>query len=191
MKRTKKYEFGGDVESDYGPTTGRGASGTSETIEAPIVPTKPKMVTKEELAASGMNLRDYMNKQQGLTRRGESAPAPTPKIEEAEKPTPKAANTLNAEEYRAATTPSKSTKAKTAQAERDAEMAARREKTMGTLRSAGSFLADLPGKAMENYRSTVPRYNKEKKMASGGKVSSASSRGDGIAQRGKTRGKMC
>ena len=30
-----------------------------------------------------------------------------------------------------------------------------------------------------------------KKMASGGKVSSASSRGDGIAQRGKTRGKMC
>ena len=30
-----------------------------------------------------------------------------------------------------------------------------------------------------------------KKMASGGSVSSASSRGDGIAQKGKTRGKMC
>lgn len=29
------------------------------------------------------------------------------------------------------------------------------------------------------------------KMAKGGKVSSASSRGDGIAQRGKTRGKYC
>jgi hypothetical protein len=29
------------------------------------------------------------------------------------------------------------------------------------------------------------------KMASGGKTSSASSRGDGIAQRGKTRGRMC
>jgi len=29
------------------------------------------------------------------------------------------------------------------------------------------------------------------KKASGGKVSSASSRADGIAQRGKTRGKMC
>jgi hypothetical protein len=37
----------------------------------------------------------------------------------------------------------------------------------------------------------VPRYNKEKKMASGGKVSSASSRGDGIATKGKTRGRMC
>ena len=30
-----------------------------------------------------------------------------------------------------------------------------------------------------------------KKMASGGKVSSASSRGDGIAQRGKTKGRVC
>lgn len=30
-----------------------------------------------------------------------------------------------------------------------------------------------------------------KKMASGGKTSSASSRGDGIAQRGKTKGRMC
>ena len=29
------------------------------------------------------------------------------------------------------------------------------------------------------------------RMASGGKTSSASSRGDGIAQRGKTRGRIC
>jgi len=35
------------------------------------------------------------------------------------------------------------------------------------------------------------RFPANTKMASGGKVSSASSRGDGIAQRGKTRGKMC
>ena len=32
---------------------------------------------------------------------------------------------------------------------------------------------------------------KSKKMASGGKTSSASSRGDGIAQRGKTKGRIC
>ena len=30
-----------------------------------------------------------------------------------------------------------------------------------------------------------------KKMSSGGKTSTASSRGDGIAQRGKTRGRIC
>jgi len=34
---------------------------------------KPPIVTKEELEKSGLSLRDYMNKQQGLTRRG--APA--------------------------------------------------------------------------------------------------------------------
>jgi hypothetical protein len=38
-----------------------------------------------------------------------------------------------------------------------------------------------------------PKFDKFKptELKSGGKVSSASSRGDGIAQRGKTRGKMC
>jgi len=35
------------------------------------------------------------------------------------------------------------------------------------------------------------QQGKSRKMASGGKVSSASSRGDGIAQRGKTKGRMC
>jgi len=46
------------------------------------------------------------------------------------------------------------------------------------------YLKDEPG----NY---LKRGGAVKKMASGGKVSSASSRGDGIAQRGKTRGKLC
>ena len=36
---------------------------------------KTPIVTKEELAKSGMSLRDYMNKQQGLTRRGGATPA--------------------------------------------------------------------------------------------------------------------
>jgi hypothetical protein len=35
-------------------------------------PKKAPVVTKEELAKSGLSLRDYMNKQQGLTRRGDS-----------------------------------------------------------------------------------------------------------------------
>lgn len=37
----------------------------------------------------------------------------------------------------------------------------------------------------------MKKGGKVKKMAGGGTTSSASSRGDGIAQRGKTRGKMC
>jgi hypothetical protein len=39
---------------------------------ATVSPAKPKIITKEELAKSGLSLRDYMNQQQGLTRRGES-----------------------------------------------------------------------------------------------------------------------
>lgn len=62
-----------DETSDYGPKGGRGAAGTSESTTAPAAKKAP-IVTKEELAKSGLSLRDYMNKQQGLTRRGESAP---------------------------------------------------------------------------------------------------------------------
>lgn len=35
---------------------------------------KPPIVTKEQLEKSGLSLRDYMNKQQGLTRRGGATP---------------------------------------------------------------------------------------------------------------------
>ena len=50
--------------------------------------------------------------------------------------------------------------------------------------------------AEEREQSDADRYDKKgggvvKKMASGGMTASASKRGDGIAQRGKTRGKMC
>lgn len=63
-----------DDTSDYGPRYGRGAAGSSETTTAPAAKKAP-IVTKEELAKSGLSLRDYMNKQQGLTRRGESVKA--------------------------------------------------------------------------------------------------------------------
>jgi hypothetical protein len=113
MARTKRYFAGEEVESDGG----RGAAGTSETV----TPSKPKanIVTKEELEKSGLSLRDYMNKQQGLTRRGESK----------------------------------------------------------------SDTAAIVAKGQAN--------NMEPRMASGGKVSSASKRADGIATKGKTRGRMC
>jgi hypothetical protein len=78
---------------------------------------------------------------------------------------------------------------KKSSADRDAENAARREKTIEAVKSVGSGIGSMFNKAIENYKSTVPRYNKEKKMASGGMT--ASSRADGIAMRGKTRGKYC
>ena len=49
-------------------------------------------------------------------------------------------------------------------------------------RNAGSFAEGADGRA---------KGGRIKKYAKGGTVSSASSRGDGIAQRGKTKGRMC
>ena len=67
--------------------------------------------------------------------------------------------------------------------------------------SGAEAIGDLLSRAKQNYESTRPvskQVQKEREqaaargnLAKGGKVSSASSRGDGIAQRGKTRGKMC
>lgn len=52
---------GSDGSDDYGSRGTKRTGGNAA----------PKAVTKEELAKSGLSLRDYMNKQQGLTRRKE------------------------------------------------------------------------------------------------------------------------
>jgi hypothetical protein len=61
-------------------------------------------------------------------------------------------------------------------------------------RGAGALGRGLSEYASKNIKSPAQRRDEEKASkgyAKGGKVSTASSRGDGIAQRGKTRGKMC
>lgn len=86
-RKTRRFDEGGmtdeDVKSFAGTPENDSNAGMAEAAtEAPAAPApakaKPKIVTKEELAKSGLSLRDYMNKQQGLTRRGEKA-APAPK----------------------------------------------------------------------------------------------------------------
>jgi hypothetical protein len=144
MARTKRYFAGEEVESDGG----RGAAGTSETV-TPSKP-KPKIVTKEELAASGLSLRDYMNKQQGLTRRGE----------------PSTASTKSEPSSRQQTAPEDADMQKKKAAFERALVQQQADKTVSDWKKRGS-----PLKA-------------------GGKVS-ASSRADGIATKGKTRGRMC
>lgn len=84
-------------------------------------------------------------------------------------------------------------------------MKSRRQSVMDTVSNIPSGIANIfkpperefQNKTYRNMKGDIVRYNKGgavKKMASGGmtssKPSSASSRGDGIAQRGKTRGTM-
>ena len=62
---------------------------------------------------------------------------------------------------------------------------------MGRIREEGNKAVSNYRGAMENQKEYgMKKGGKVKKMASGGKVSSASSRADGCAQRGKTKGRM-
>lgn len=140
----------------------------TETEEAP---TKRKVVTKEELAKSGLSLRDYMNKQQGLTRRrtpysgtGGSGGGRGPTAEELQTrnqsyETPY--DRRNRENQSAGITPS-------ALMERAKSAPVRRQ---------GTALADLSSR-MTSPKTLLP----VQKYAKGGSI-------DGCAQRGKTKGR--
>ena len=166
---------------------------------------KPAIVTKEQLKASGFdNLRDYLNAQRGLTRRGGAA---------ATKSADKAA--VSREPSRGTQDEGDSGEAE-ARAAQEAKMAKAREMRKQTdpgdvpedvrrtqEASAKSKRRDMTGFAqmpfseqMEYLRTKGKEgtgfKTKEKGpgFKAGGKVSSASKRGDGIAIRGKTRGRI-
>lgn len=203
MKKIKGYEGeeGSMVDGkDYG-----GSSGTGEYAPAPATK-KQRVVTKEELVKSGLSLRDFLNKERGLTRRGESAPMPPSapaEVTQTSAPvsapvSAPAAPAAKGETYR---TLSGEVKTKKSAADIDAENAARRARVAETVGDVGSSIGNLLSRAKQNYESTRPvsrQVQKEREqamsrgnLAKGGSVSKASSRADGIAQRGKTRGKMC
>jgi hypothetical protein len=124
-------------------------------------------VTKEELEASGLSLRDYMNKQKGLTRRDGSAPT------EAKAPAKAAMSNYSNE--------GRNSSAKNTESEKPQEDFASIKNMLSNRRARIA----RDNAALE---SGMKKGGKVKKMASGG---SASSRADGIASKGKTRGKMC
>ena len=173
-KRSEMDDFG--REGRRVPTrSGQATSGT------PIV-------TKEELAASGMNLRDYLNKQQGLTRREDTkntkstttnikTPPPGSSSE------PSRVLRPNNEGQPGGSLPSKRKGSGTVM-----EQGRGVDLYGGTLNSLSDLLR---GKnAVKRGGGSYAKGGSVKNMASGGSVSSASSRADGIAQRGKTKCKM-
>jgi hypothetical protein len=174
--KVKRYdgEDGSMVEDDAMEMANKGENLDTAPgpVATPAKQTKAPIVTKEALAKSGLSLRDYLNKQQGLTRRGEekfsaatvsgpgrSTTPPTPPKATYETPYDRM-NRKNAEQSAAKDQYGASTRAETAR------------------------LAKKSSGAMD------PNTLLPKRMAKGGSVSSASSRADGIAQRGKTRGVM-
>lgn len=192
-KRPKRFATGDEVYSDYGSDEGRGAAGSSEIVTAPestrgaagtSETVKPKVAPKADTAAIIAKGQANNEADRKATEAAEAKALQQSKTTTSTAKTSTPAPTKK-ETYKDF---SGNIQTKKSTADRDAESAARREKVMDTVKSVGSGIGSLFNKAIENYKSTVPRYNKEKKMASGGMT--ASRRGDGIAQRGKTRGKL-
>jgi hypothetical protein len=130
----------------------------------PAVTAKPKlpkqrMVTKKELDASGLSLRDFLNRERGLTRRED-------------KPMSKADA---AKQLKLGEKPSKEA-VDSAKARLGVENPT--EASYKPVLKPGTYVNE------ENKDATNETFKK------GGSVS-ASRRADGIAQRGKTRGRVC
>ncbi len=227
----------------------------TDAIQARTSPkAKTPIVTKEQLEKSGLSLRDYINKQQGLTRRREVAPpADTSKAydkeqqyqraqEAAQTPEGKAkrdamersqalegsypeqalmggagfgikgiakaaqnlANRGGAKETAKQLALPKPTprlgydKAGAKAAERGARAAEQRAEMLKENARRSGLREDASEETLKAVRDRLggDKFTVKKRggsiqgYASGGMVS-ASRRGDGIAQRGKTRGKMC
>lgn len=154
-----------------------------------------RIVSKKELEESGLSLRDFLNKERGLTRKppedikaGVYKPRPSTQermtmeaqdnanrgLDENGQPIQRTAGYVPRDEY---------TQSGKAMVDKQDEMARRDASMKNYAPRRDPFAADRT----KEYK----RGGAVKKMASGGSVSSASRRADGIAQRGKTRGKMC
>jgi hypothetical protein len=114
------------------------------------------------------------------TMSGDQLPKSTASKETMEEPATGPASGFNAEKYLEESGPKSGGSGRTStvkpKAKKNAIVSKKQLEESG-FQSLRDYLNDQQGKS--------------RKMASGGKTSSASSRGDGIAQRGKTKGRIC
>ena len=175
--RRRKFQMGGDVD----PMEAANASMESQDIarsmaagpkneEAPKAQ-KPKnrVVSKKELEDSGLSLRDYLNRERGLKRRAEKDPTAG---DSPDKAAQEAADAIDP--GRDMRTPRLyNSNMERSPEDRDAML------KLG-------FQRQEAARAMKDFKA-----KKGAGMKSGGSVSSASKRADGIATKGKTRCKIC
>jgi hypothetical protein len=138
-------------------------------------PAKQRVVSKKELQESGLSLRDFLNKERGLTRRKSDDPTAG---EARDKAMPKAAPA-----------PAPASKASPV----DETKLSANERTKRSIEK--NLSGARSGSGPTDTRSVNERIRSGLRsafgMKNGGMTSSASKRADGIATKGKTRGKMC
>jgi len=179
-RKVRKFNDGGDVDGpgvETSPVYMASATGVDlppmEEEKAAPAKAKAKVVSKKELDAfrathgADKDLRDYMNKQQGLTRRGGAAPAATP--------APVARKTVPE--------PSPS---------RSSMLTRMREADKAIKGVRGTESAPVVPRGItrinpDDLKGQMKGMGGASGFAKGGKVGSASRRADGCAMRGKTR----
>lgn len=218
MKRkVKRYENGGDIEDDavsLEQTGGFGRAAVQEAAKRPTFastvgqiddrdrremamatmatkkPAKSAVVTKEQMKSAGFdNLRDYLNAQRGLTRRG-SAAAPAPKsMGPSSQDIDRMESALKASNIRDERRAYEQGKDATAAAKRAADMQKERAaylKEQARKKEDTQTGSERLARKAEAFRTRM--REQAAGMKKGGMV--ASKRADGIAQRGKTRGRI-
>ena len=143
--------------------------------------TKPAIVTKKQLEESGFdNLRDYLNAKRGLTRRDEQKFI-------GDKPKMGAYVPRDSDTRKGEIMTSKNAKGRD-NYERSGQKSMDTEREPAAAASTNKPGTNISYENTETSDMSMRHGGRVKKMASGG---SASSRADGIATKGKTRGKMC
>jgi len=140
---------------------------------------KSKSVSKKELEESGLSLRDYLNKQQGLTRRGDSAT----KVRDTGDEVDRLANRYKKQPPKYETPYDRMNRTnREAGIDFDSVVDKVKKRIIGASDSGQDrILTGMKKKSDEN------KFMGSTNMKSGGSVSSASKRADGCAIRGKTR----
>ena len=164
----KRYEEGGDVEeaanvSAESQDIARSMPAGPKNEEQPKAEkSKSRTVSKKELEASGLSLRDFLNRERGLSRRKEKDPTAGNSPDKAAQEAADAIDPGRDMRTPRYTPPGQAPKQTTQK------------------QSPKVFMPSRPDNSFQGA-----------KFKSGGSVSSASRRADGIATKGKTRGKMC
>jgi len=164
----KRYEEGGDVEeaanvSAESQDIARSMPAGPKNEEQPKAEkSKSRTVSKKELEASGLSLRDFLNRERGLSRRKEKDPTAGDSPDKAAQEAADAIDPGRDMRTPRYTPPGQAPKQTTQK------------------QSPKVFMPSRPDNSFQGA-----------KFKSGGSVSSASRRADGIATKGKTRGKMC
>ena len=199
MKRVKRFSEGDEVEyfgSAVGKSKSAPAASSSESSTKSEAPAKKQSFSEAFAAARdrgdkdfawegkpGMKFSTKMREDKPAPKAESASSKPTSKAEEPAKPAPKAKESKGIGPYNVFSGP--------ADADPEAVKAAKAAGDTRRAKQAAAPMLHNPFRgAIDALRERGKKSNPDA-YAKGGSVSSASKRGDGIAQRGKTRGKMC